>query len=95
MVTYCLDDGELEIEGQSAGWVSLKTYAWALLDTTPLLEYADRAGSDDLISPPSQFHPMTLREQAIWREGYSEGRGVARLAKLIHEARESAAPDSP
>lgn len=44
MLRFCLDDGQFEIEGQTAGYVSLKCAAWALLDTTPLLEYADRTG---------------------------------------------------
>jgi hypothetical protein len=43
---YCLDDGQLEIEGETAGYIALKCPAWALLDTTVLEQYGDRAGQD-------------------------------------------------
>lgn len=57
---YCVDDGQLEIEGQSAGWVPLKCPAWSLLDVTVLLEYADRTGSDRRL-PRGTIRPFRRR----------------------------------
>lgn len=61
-VQYC--GGHLEIEGQTAGWISMMNPAWCVLDATELWEYGSRRGKDRVLPGASGVRAYRRRKTA-------------------------------